>query len=535
MGTRRRSAISNRFSKMRGLSPEEKALMVRVGELIDAAVNNRTPTNPASGLRINRTDPRLPPPTRFFSQAGIRTMKISWTAVDSSILQHYDLLFINQDTGAEERQISFTNDYVFKGRIGGNYKLLISSVGRNGTRSPVTELEFFVPDNVMLLEGTKNSANTIGTLIEEDIAMLQDHRIFAWGSFTLDKLIAGQSNNPVVLQLLRSFSGSILTAEVIEEITMFPATESATNLDEIALGGTISRPSHPGAEPRGSTLETGQSVMFSPITVTAQDVANAGGGEATFFLRALNRDVEEDVTSLSLVLWSAFAGRGTQIPGDPFVPEPAIADGHFKCIETDGASDFLHGTITDNTRIVASSFTIGIWIKPLEEASSGDSLFEQLNLSLAENERENAIRISAESSSTPTVQAGLTVLLRGGGSPALWRSRQELTRDVGSGPTFPPILPIGDWTLLFIRHTPASGVTVYTNGTSQKLPKQNTTTGIIQTDEDPLAFVLGASVGEVYTVASRTFNGPSANITTNMNMRVHTVGQWNRLLTAQRS
>ena len=37
---RRRNAIAHRFARMRGLPPEEKLLMQRIGDLMDSALNN---------------------------------------------------------------------------------------------------------------------------------------------------------------------------------------------------------------------------------------------------------------------------------------------------------------------------------------------------------------------------------------------------------------------------------------------------------------------------------------------------------------
>ncbi|KKK59427.1 hypothetical protein LCGC14_3034520, partial [marine sediment metagenome] len=37
---KRRSSIAHRFARMKGLPFEEKALMQRIGNLLDAAINN---------------------------------------------------------------------------------------------------------------------------------------------------------------------------------------------------------------------------------------------------------------------------------------------------------------------------------------------------------------------------------------------------------------------------------------------------------------------------------------------------------------
>jgi len=367
---RRRSTIARRIAKIRGLPADEKQLLLRVGDLIDAQINNRTPANPFEPGRV-KSDPRLPPPTNVTTEPGIKTSKLSWPAVDSSILSHYEILVRNLDTGLEETFISYTNIFFFKGRVGGNYSGSVRSVGRNGTKSPiVTEVEFFVPENVMLIEGSKNGFNTVGTIVSEDLLHFQAHKIFAWGAFTLDKLIGNPSNPVVSLQLLRSEAGQTINdAVLIETITMEEATLSATCADDTLFGG-ISRPALSGdaaSDPtfvRGSTFETSQSTMFSPIEVTADQA----GKTFIYYLRAIGREAVDDVISLSLTLWSASAGQGDQVPSIPIVSEPPVVFPDLKAIELNSANmenEWLHDAVPGNLNFFTNNdeFTVGFWIK----------------------------------------------------------------------------------------------------------------------------------------------------------------------------
>lgn len=395
MAIKTRSTITRRLAKIKGLPSDERRLLERIGTLLDAKINNRALANPVGQGRI-RVDPRLPPPRNLSAQEGIKSAKISWPAVDSSILSHYELTITNTSTGEEKRFVSYTNTFFFKGEVGGEYTATVASVGRNGITSPVLErLTFTVPIDIMLLEGTKNGYNTAGIQVIEDMELLKGHKIFAWGSFTIDSVIAGSgTGNPTVsLNLYRGDKDTFLPAEatLLETIPIYKASESATCLANTALGG-ITRPALSGsaatdtAFERGTTFETSFSVMFAPFEVPDDEVGNL----SNFILEATGREDANDVISLSLTLWSAAEGEAEFIPATPVIIEPAYVYPWFRSISlnedmnggiagltntlpaTQG-KDFLHRGFTDppqnsgaipaSRQLFSDHFSFSCWIK----------------------------------------------------------------------------------------------------------------------------------------------------------------------------
>ncbi len=277
---KRRSSIAHRFARIKGLPPEEKALMQRIGNLLDAAVNNRMSSNPFE-KRKNLEDRRLPSPTNILVKTGFKTVKIIWDPIDSSILLRYEVDFTNFDTGVTTTKSTFTNEIIFKGKSG-RYKAVIRGVGRNSKSSPLKTVEFGIGEDVMFIEGGRNGPATLGTVVQDNVSLLAGYSLYIWGSVVLDKLAAGLSNNSVVFQLLRAETGnaSINDATLVEQIILYPATESASNLDDNAQGGLITR----ATTVRIGTFETSQSLMFSPISIDTAD----DGKTVTYFLRAMS-------------------------------------------------------------------------------------------------------------------------------------------------------------------------------------------------------------------------------------------------------
>jgi hypothetical protein len=195
--------------------------------------------------------------------------------------------------------------------------------------------EFFISDNVMLLEGAKNSFNTIGAgPVTEDFFVNQGHRIFAWASFVIDKSIAiDDVNNVASVTLTITEQGTPITddsASVIETIALYKASETATDLDDTALGG-ITRPDAPKL--REGTFGTELAVMFSPFTL-ANELSDT---VYEFHLTVTGRDQEDDITNLALSLYSAHEGEGDEVPTDPQETEPAITFPHLKSVWLDNS------------------------------------------------------------------------------------------------------------------------------------------------------------------------------------------------------
>lgn len=555
MAVRRLSAISKRLSKMRGLPYNEKQMLVRIGETIDAAINNRTPTNPNLDGRF-RSDPRLPPPRNVLAQEGVRSVKLEWPAVDSSILANYEILVTNLDTGVTERKVSFTNELVYKGRIGGNYEARVRSVGRNNTKSDLSKIEFFVSDDVMLLEGAKNGATTVSETVSEDIRLFANHKIFIWGSFTIDKLIAGGGlNSSVTLQLLRGPEGSTIdNATLVEQITMFAATESAANYDSTALGGGIFRPATTeGDLIRSSTFETSQSVMFSPFAVPDDE------GETTnvFFIRAINRETEDDIADLAITLFSAFEGTGDQVPSDPFSPDPAIVTDDRNSIEFyQNDHEYVRGIVTQPFRLVGGFWTFACWFKldriggsvSIAGGRPGFALADRVGIAPAfgtnfgQNVNSISIRYFPDTQLAAQVHR-MDVSLGGKsstGNPGtssgsgLWRKTVNTNEDDVAETDSSPLLPNGidDWHFLVITYQNGVGATVYINASEQSPDFDDTDTIEMDTGLEQNWF-FGADGTSLLTNGIYDGPDPSSNPTDGENMdgKIHSAGFWNRALT----
>jgi hypothetical protein len=309
---RRRNAIFHRLSRMRGLPPDEKMLMQRIGNLMDAALNNRQASNPFEPSR-NKLDRVLYPPTGLLAHTGFRTLKLTWNAANSDQHLRYEVEIRNVATGETVTKSTYTNELKFKGD-NGTYEAKVKSVGRDSASSPVETIEFTMGGSVMQIEGSKNGPTALGTLVQDHITLYDGYSIYAWASVVLDKYAAGSANSDVVFRLWsmegenQTFDADVATLH--ETIVLYAATESFSDLDETARGHLILRP----IAARPGSFETSQSVMFSPIRVDSDDDEVV----FTFFLQAINRETEEDEVNLSLVLWGGFDGLGDNVPGDPW-------------------------------------------------------------------------------------------------------------------------------------------------------------------------------------------------------------------------
>ena len=366
---RRRNSISKRFAKMRGLPPEEKALMQRIANLMDAALNNRQASNPFEPSK-NRHHRAVYPPTNLQVKIGNRAAKITWDAPPSNQHLRYEILIRNTETGAEETKSSFTNELRYIGSPG-SYEAKIKSVGRDGSSSEIQTISFDLGITIMQIEGGRNGPTTVGTRVQDSITMIEHHHIFVWGSVVLDRYMAGSSNNEIVFRLYKkegenaTFDGS---AELVETIRLYPGTESGANLDDIARAGLITRP----VEGRAGSFETSQSVMFSPISVAEDEE----GKVFTFFLEEVNRSVEDDQVGLSIVLWGGAAGFGDSVPGDPFTPDPDYVfphQNHFNIRIADWSGSGGSLVAFDTRHACAASFpeynlignqwTLAMWVR----------------------------------------------------------------------------------------------------------------------------------------------------------------------------
>ncbi len=351
---------------MRGLPPEEKLLMQRIGNLMDAALNNRQASNPfeQSQQRLNR---QVYPPTGLLTQTGVSSVKILWDATPSNELLRYEVEFTNLTTGLSETKTTFTNEIIYKG-ANGSYVARVKSVGRDSSSSTIRQVTFALGDDVMQLEGAKNGPDELGTLVQDNVKLHDGYSVYAWGSCVLDKYIL-QTNNPITLRLWMAErpDASFAEASLVETIILYPATESGTDLDPTARAGLISRP----AGTRAGSFETSQSVMFSPLQVDP----SLDEATVTFFLQAINRETEQDEVCLSLVLWSGADGIGTAVPGDPFTPDAPYIHPYFNSFHKTGSptgewqlnfpydTRSWHGAVQDGYSLIGNQWTVAMWIR----------------------------------------------------------------------------------------------------------------------------------------------------------------------------
>ncbi len=369
---RRRNSIAHRFAKIRGLPPEEKALMQRIANLIDSALNNRQASNPFEGSQ-QRTNRQIYPPTGILIKTGIKSIKLIWDAPPSNELLRYEITFDNLTTGTRTVKSSFTSEVIFKAAAG-TYIARIVSVGRDGSTSPVKQIQFSVSEDVMQIEGKKNGPLELGTIVQDNIFLIAGYSTYVWGSTVLDKYIAAESNEEITLRLWRAEKPDAVwqvdTFALQETIVLYPATESASDLDATARGGLITRPSGT----RDGSFETSQSVMFSPLAVASAD----DGKTVTYLLQAIGREVEQDEVCLSIVMWAGADGAGTSIPGDPFTPDPDYVFPHKNCFHTQQVGEHavsgaagLHpmdtrsmwGTVDKEHMLLGNQWTVAMWLR----------------------------------------------------------------------------------------------------------------------------------------------------------------------------
>lgn len=351
---RRRSIMAQRMSKMRGVAPEEKTLLRQIGELIDASINNRTPANPFESEARTRNSKQLPPVGVLTPKEGVRSVKIEWQAIDSSILLYYKVRITNLDTGETETdQIAYTNNFTFKGSSG-SYRAEVVSVGRNGTASVASRVEFSIPDSVMILEGTKLGISTAGNTISETVLTPKNYQVFVWASFTIDSF-AFPTENPVPSVELR-VGDSVDNSALIQVIDVFPSSETFANADDSAFSG-ISRPSpSPG---RTATFETSQTIQFDPYEVPDE----FAGKNTKFFVVVRNREPLDDVVSLAIVVWVASGGV------------PDVVGFNARSIDLNGVDEWFARDNLAQTWGIADSWSLSFWVKPRDVSGSEQPIF----------------------------------------------------------------------------------------------------------------------------------------------------------------
>jgi hypothetical protein len=375
---------------MRGLPPEEKALLQRIGNLMDVALNNRQASNPFEPRR-NKPSRVIYPPTGLAAATGIKAVKLTWNAANSDEHLRYEIEVRNVSTGETATKSSFTHNITYYG-VGGTYEAKVWSVGRNGRSPDPIKITFDIGADIMQIEGAKTGVDEHGTLIQDDILQLPGYKIFVWGSVVLDEYIAGSGNAEIAFKLWRKvgddaefITDSKGTLELVETITLYPATEDASNLSDSALGGQEGYTRYPPytAHTRPGSFGTSQSVMFSPVAVAADEENKI----YTYFLQAVGREVETDEVSLSITIWGGSEGAFDKIPGDPYTPRSDYVFPHYNHWHTWNTfnTDFMGNNHLWDSRwavsqvlegyvIPANQWTLACWWRPdaIFPAAQGD-------------------------------------------------------------------------------------------------------------------------------------------------------------------
>jgi hypothetical protein len=274
MTIRRRSQIANRFRKMRGLDYSEKKTLIRIGELIDASVNNRGPANPAALSPLRRTlrTKKLPPPTNLRATVGVRSAKIEWDSVDSSILLMYEVQVVNTETNLTTFHSAFTTRH-YIGQSG-TFTIKVRSVARNGFASPwnFVPITITIQRDVLFLEGNKHEPTAQNYFISEDIFTPSEYKVFCWTAYTLDTF-SDPLSNP-------EFPTDFSRADLYPVYSRLIMPRESVSLSNVAPGVL-------GVETRPSTrteglFESPFGAMFKPFSISSTD--SFRDQENTFFV-----------------------------------------------------------------------------------------------------------------------------------------------------------------------------------------------------------------------------------------------------------
>lgn len=280
------------MNKIRGLPIEEKMMLIRMGELIDKGINQRTPTNPNPSRGFQRKE--IPIPNGLDVAVSARGAILSWNKIDSNNLLNYRTRITPIDgEGDEVIATSYSNQYFFKGN-GGRYRFATQSISRDGKSSAWSDAtEFTVYDAPIILEGNKLDVEEFGAQISETVLTPENYTVFVFTSIVLDTLASATDNTHVTVQLSygETFEASIL----IQELLMYQESEDLCNL----VTG-ISRPS--GTPSRTGNFQTTQSIMFAPFQITTAATPDIVNRETKFWINATGRD---DIVGMSCAIWVA--------------------------------------------------------------------------------------------------------------------------------------------------------------------------------------------------------------------------------------
>lgn len=335
MTLKRRSLMGPRLAKMKGLSPEEKDILVRIGDLVDATINNRAPTNPFEPHSPERRDPRLPSVGSMESEEGVRSTVLTWDPVDASILAYYKLEITNLSTGVTKVFVSYTNRFVYKDSSG-EYMVRLFTIGKNQTASPPIKFIFTLAGSVMFLNGTCNGIGTIGqTSVCTDIFVPKGYFVHVWVSFNYNGLADPQDNlSPIINLKSTSDPDNIDLAHmpIQQSIQVFPESISLTNIDDSSTQAEITRPTTIAVRDADGHYDTSMAIMFS-----AFQVQDADAGQVNRICAEITRRTA-DIDNLCIAAWVASAGISDFISDSVAFPDCREPDHTVAAQEFDSAS-----------------------------------------------------------------------------------------------------------------------------------------------------------------------------------------------------
>lgn len=122
------SAMS-RISSIKGLSPEEKALFIRIGNLVDNTVVTQKGLSNAGQVRGRKESNRVPTPQGLTTTIVVGGLDISWTPVKFNKFSKYELLYDTSPTFVTARIIELVNSRtLIKERFSGSVYIKVRTV-----------------------------------------------------------------------------------------------------------------------------------------------------------------------------------------------------------------------------------------------------------------------------------------------------------------------------------------------------------------------------------------------------------------------
>ncbi len=132
--TIRSPSMSAKLSQLKGVSAVEKALLVRVGNLMDTLIFAQRAENNPGQVKARTISSRVPVPTGVTSVGIVGGIDVSWDAVDLSDLSFYELQFDSSatfDVNPTTLQV-LTTSTTIKQRFTGEVFVRVRTVTKRG-------------------------------------------------------------------------------------------------------------------------------------------------------------------------------------------------------------------------------------------------------------------------------------------------------------------------------------------------------------------------------------------------------------------